>query len=296
MKKLFFILMFIALTLSIQKSYCIDTAAASYMPLQVGNVWVYGSYSFPFGGNYIFSLKITGTSVYNGHLYFNFLKSPGNQVTYVRYDSVSNILRSYGGACSWLVQERNMDSLWARLNDSAYYNCDLRYRCTDTSNVTIFNQSRKRKTFYQSTINTYNSRTYAKNIGLIFDYYDNKLQTTYVNINGYVINGAVYGDTAMVTGINQTGTEIPDKFSLSQNYPNPFNPSTNIKFQIPKSGFVKLIIFDVLGKEVQIIVNQQLSPGSYEADFDGRSLPSGVYYYKLEAGDFTETKKMVLIK
>ncbi len=89
---------------------------------------------------------------------------------------------------------------------------------------------------------------------------------------------------------------ISDKFSLSQNYPNPFNPATNIQFQIPKAGFVKLAIFDVLGKEIQTLVNQQLSAGRYEVDFDGTSLPSSVYYYKLETGEYSETKKMVLIK
>jgi hypothetical protein len=65
---------------------------------------------------------------------------------------------------------------------------------------------------------------------------------------------------------------------------------------MPKQGYVKITVFDVLGKEVQTLVNKQLSPGIYEADFDGSNLPSGVYYYKLEAGDYKETKKMVLIK
>lgn len=97
-------------------------------------------------------------------------------------------------------------------------------------------------------------------------------------------------------GINQISSEIPNEFSLSQNYPNPFNPTTNIKFQIPMAGFVKLIIYDALGKEIQTLVNEQLSPGTYEVDFDGSNQPSGVYFYKLESGTFTETKKMVLVK
>lgn len=97
-------------------------------------------------------------------------------------------------------------------------------------------------------------------------------------------------------GLTNISNELADQFSLSQNYPNPFNPATNIKFQIPKSGLVKLTIFDALGKEVQTLVNQQLSHGTYSADFDGSNLPSGVYYYRIEAGSFTETKKMVLLK
>lgn len=89
---------------------------------------------------------------------------------------------------------------------------------------------------------------------------------------------------------------VASAFSLSQNYPNPFNPVTNIKFQIPEEGFIKLSVFNVLGREIQTIVNQQLSPGSYSVDFNGSNLPSGVYYYRFETNSVTETRKMVLIK
>jgi photosystem II stability/assembly factor-like uncharacterized protein len=91
-------------------------------------------------------------------------------------------------------------------------------------------------------------------------------------------------------------SELPQSFELLQNYPNPFNPNSKFKFQMPKSEFVKLKVYDALGKEIQTLVNEQLSPGTYEVDFDGSNLPSGVYYYKLEAGSFTKTRKMVLIK
>jgi photosystem II stability/assembly factor-like uncharacterized protein len=109
-------------------------------------------------------------------------------------------------------------------------------------------------------------------------------------------NGGITYKQIFVQGINNIGGEIPTSYSLSQNYPNPFNPTTNIKFQIPKSGLVKLALYNTLGKEVETLVNHQLSPGTYEVDFDGSRLSSGVYYYKLETGDFTDTKKMVLIK
>ncbi|MBK7255618.1 MAG: T9SS type A sorting domain-containing protein [Ignavibacteria bacterium] len=99
-----------------------------------------------------------------------------------------------------------------------------------------------------------------------------------------------------VIGINNIAGSVPEKFSLSQNYPNPFNPVTNLEFGISKLGFVSLKVFDVLGKEVVTLVNEKLSPGIYEAEFDGSSLSSGIYFYKLEAGDFIETKRMILIK
>ena len=88
-------------------------------------------------------------------------------------------------------------------------------------------------------------------------------------------------------GIQNVSTEIPDGFSLKQNYPNPFNPVTNIKFSVPKTGIVKLKVYDILGKEVAVLVDKQLNAGSYQADFNGSNFSSGVYFYKLEAEGFT---------
>src|SRR5690606_25293751 len=97
-------------------------------------------------------------------------------------------------------------------------------------------------------------------------------------------------------GITQIGSEIPERFTLEQNYPNPFNPATNIKFSIPKGSFVKLAVYDMLGREVAKLVNSELQAGTYNYDFDGSKLSSGVYFYKLESNSFSETKKMMLIK
>jgi hypothetical protein len=100
----------------------------------------------------------------------------------------------------------------------------------------------------------------------------------------------------MINSVSKIGNSVPDKFSLSQNYPNPFNPSTNIKFQIANNKYVLLKVFDVIGREVQTLVNEKLKPGEYEVTFDGSALPSGVYFYKLTAGEFTQTKKLILLK
>ena len=105
------------------------------------------------------------------------------------------------------------------------------------------------------------------------------------------------------TFINPISTETPSKYSLSQNYPNPFNPTTVIRFNI--SGFpvktsgndkVVLKVYDIMGREVQTLVNERLQPGTYEVSFDGSLLNSGVYFYKLITDGFTETKKMLMIK
>jgi hypothetical protein len=91
-------------------------------------------------------------------------------------------------------------------------------------------------------------------------------------------------------------SDLPTAYSLEQNYPNPFNPSTKIQFSISNSQPVTLKVFDVLGNEVATLVNEELTPGIYQYNFDASNLSSGVYYYKLRAGNFTETKKMILIR
>jgi len=122
-------------------------------------------------------------------------------------------------------------------------------------------------------------------------------------ISAVVISGA---DTvsifwnAIVTYINPTSIVenyiSPDRFYLYQNYPQPFNPTTTIKYQIPKTSFVTLKVFDALGKEVATLVNEEKTSRSYEVEFDGSNLSSGIYFYKLKAGNFFETKKMILLK
>ena len=83
---------------------------------------------------------------------------------------------------------------------------------------------------------------------------------------------------------------------LYQNYPNPFNPNTIFKFDVAKKGLVRIVIYDVLGKEVEELVNSELNPGTYQTDWNGANFASGIYFYSLTSGDFSQTKKMVLIK
>jgi photosystem II stability/assembly factor-like uncharacterized protein len=97
-------------------------------------------------------------------------------------------------------------------------------------------------------------------------------------------------------GIQTIGNEVPESYTLSQNYPNPFNPTTKIRFGISKTDNVEIKVFDLLGREIAVLVNEQLQPGTYEAEWVAGNYPSGIYYYKLVSGGFTETKKMVLVK
>lgn len=110
----------------------------------------------------------------------------------------------------------------------------------------------------------------------------------------------VYMDDVSLTynpiGIKNISTEQPNKYELFQNYPNPFNPVTMVKYQIPRSSFVTLKIYDILGNEIAELVTRKQDFGTYAVDFDASALASGIYFCTLTAGEFTETKKIVLVK
>jgi len=110
----------------------------------------------------------------------------------------------------------------------------------------------------------------------------------------------VYGTTFSVTQPIITdltnSTTVPKEFQLYQNYPNPFNPVTSIKFDIPKSSLVKIKVYDITGKEITELVNQEMSAGVYETTWEASGFASGVYFYKITAGDFNKVLKMVLVK
>jgi photosystem II stability/assembly factor-like uncharacterized protein len=99
-----------------------------------------------------------------------------------------------------------------------------------------------------------------------------------------------------ITNINTISSQTPENYSVSQNYPNPFNPKTNIRYQISKTGFVSLRVYDISGKEVNILVNDNQSAGTYQVSFDGSNFSSGIYYYTLSTENFRETRKMILVK
>ena len=115
-----------------------------------------------------------------------------------------------------------------------------------------------------------------------------------VGVGDAILKGGVGGTLGIKEKSQNT---FPNSFVLSQNYPNPFNPSTKIEFVIPKSSFVNLKVYDVLGREVAILVNEEKQPGIYEVNFDASGFSSGVYFYRLRAGsNYSITQKMVLLK
>jgi len=131
-----------------------------------------------------------------------------------------------------------------------------------------------------------------------------------ISANGYwvlTITDNATGDTGLlkawcliiktdVSGSTNETIELPNTYRLYQNYPNPFNPVTKIKYGLPKNGNVKLTVYDELGKEVAVLADGYTQANTYEAEFNATNLPSGVYYYKLDADGFSDSKKMIIIK
>lgn len=116
---------------------------------------------------------------------------------------------------------------------------------------------------------------------------------SYVTSSGFDFITIKYSQTV---GVNQISGNLPEKFLLEQNYPNPFNPNTNIRYTIEEAGYTSLTVYNSVGIEISTLISENLQAGSYSAEFNAENYPSGVYYYKLTSGDFTQVKKMILLK
>ena len=130
----------------------------------------------------------------------------------------------------------------------------------------------------------------GQRVYIAFRYYLPVQEALWCNIDDMFI-----GNRSTI-GINTISESVPEQFILNQNYPNPFNPVTHLEFGISKLGFVSLNVYDMLGKEVKTLVNESLLPGIYRYDFDASGLANGIYFYTLNAGGYSDTKKMLLIK
>ena len=142
----------------------------------------------------------------------------------------------------------------------------------------------------------FNGKTYYFNRweGLGNGSYTGTNQIAEITMYGFISQKAFY-DTVDV-GISNYNSSIPDKFALYQNYPNPFNPSTLIKFDIASSSAASLIVYDLLGQEIESLVDQVLAPGTYQYSFNASKYPSGIYYYRIKTDEFTEVRKMIYLK
>jgi hypothetical protein len=141
--------------------------------------------------------------------------------------------------------------------------------------------------------------TNVSHCSVILDTLTNSLKMWYTGNDaapGYGTVQVGYATASFITGISVTNQVSPDNFSLKQNYPNPFNPSTTIEFTLPNPEYVKLKVYNILGKAVSTLVSRKLNQGNHTYTFDGKNLASGLYYYRIQAGKFQDMKKMILLK
>ncbi|MFZ4590731.1 MAG: T9SS type A sorting domain-containing protein [Ignavibacteria bacterium] len=301
MKSLFYYISLIVFILMIQN----NVYSQMNFPLQVGNKFVYfceQSSTYPGGGNtsyYKSSVRVLKDSIFNNHKYF-FMNAYPNQGynIWVRFDTLSKSILKYDSAntCPYYYKEKLIDSLGMLSGTANSCSGDnFNWMRIDT----IYNKIGMTKAFWRFLVPTQYLINYNSNFGII-SYESHMSMGAYssnlnANMTGCFINGIKYGDTA-TTYINTISTNIPKEFKLSQNYPNPFNPMTKVKFSIVKAGDVKIVVYDVMGREVQTLLNERLNAGTYEVKFDGSGLTSGVYFYRLTTAGFAETKRMLLIK
>ncbi len=263
-----------------------------------GNSWSQmnsGSYA-----RNVTSLIVTGSVVYAGTssygVYFSFLN--GNSWTQIGSGLGTAIINdlAYGNnalyaACNKGLQSTtNNGANWVQLN-SALANTQVQALSMLGPNIFI---SAQNKVHFTS-----NNGTSWQDITAGLPSNPNVLSLAYNDtyIFAGLSTGAVYRLLlSSVIGIEPISSNVPAEYSLKQNYPNPFNPETKFRFDIKQAGLVKLRIIDAAGKEISTLVNSQLKAGEYEFKWNAANLPSGVYFYTLESGSYTETRKMVLVK
>ncbi len=209
--------------------------------------------------------------------------------TYDSHNNMTTVLSENWGSGVWSNSYRStytydlMDNLLTKLSESW------------TIGLWV-NDSRETYT-YDITSNavTGKAEKWENNAWVNNQYGSLTLTSNYKNNNLYVSG---YNCNVTYTQFTDVKDELNNSlvFALNQNYPNPFNPSTNINFTLPKTEFVTLKIYDILGKEITTLINEELNAGNHTKIWDAKNLSSGVYFYKLQAGKFTETKKMVLVR
>jgi hypothetical protein len=259
-------------------------------PVSVINIW--------FGG----TMANTGQVIYSSNSGSSWAtaNTPGNQLVHSIY-----FLNAQTGFCSGnhVLKSTDGGRMWAQQN---YPGSGIFYSFSGIAGFLWYSSGNQ--IYYSSNQGETFALQYTAPSGgnyrqLSFTYEANDNMST---ITGWGVsdNGGVSGYTDNTVGIEPAGNVIPNDFKLFQNYPNPFNPSTKIEFGIPKNSFIELAVYDMRGVLVKKIFKGSIKSGSYSAEFNGANLSSGVYFYRLTAGDpsagsgqvFTETRKMILIK
>jgi len=300
-------------TIQVIKSLPIPDEVLNYYPLAVGNKWVYDYIIDPDdpglpndAGIYIREV-LKDTILANGNLYAKLYDETLNYfaaIIYERVDSSSGKVYRYYEDPTLENNEYVIHDLLAEIEDTITssrnnYGESLFTTVQQTGTFKKWGITKPKKIYqeYSLLMLTY---SLTQEVGLDSLYFIFDFGYGRTDLKGTILNGTVYGDTTVVSVEDET-PNLPTEFSLSQNYPNPFNPSTAIRFTIPsnvkrETSNVTLKVYDILGREIATLVNEEKSAGSYEVEFDATNLSSGVYFYQLRAGGFVDTKKLILIK
>lgn len=298
-------------------TYSIDTNSIKYFPLQVDNEFYYQvvrkiNQSVT---HFQMTTKIERDTIINDKVYFYcsnlpVVVFPGTyRSLWLRADTLTGSLYFLNPNDSCYYHGYTMlDTLSGKLNDCTRFcpgqNDPLCYSSFDTA--TVFGQFVNTKGFHYSFgyggNGTFLKRIYSDGFGILWARYLKVNVTVFsfyyehiFTLIGCKINGVLYGDST-ITNLQNISSELPEKFYLHQNFPNPFNAETSIRLDIVKSEMVILKVYDVLGREINTLVNNFLQPGSYQVKFNASNLTSGVYYYGLQTEKSSYVKKMVLKK
>jgi hypothetical protein len=271
-------------------------------PIKPGNYWVYRDYFYPSGSP--FTMRVLDSTVTIDSLTYNVIKYQTNVVSYrsIRFDSLTNFAvnrldENYpapDNEYKYFKHNGNVGDSWV-VPDPAVPQQNLFVEIFDVGESYVFGELINLYQYYiHDSIYIYNyGEFWTEKFGMIVNE-DDMGQPVEV-LTGCVIDGIVYGDTSTVVGVEEIHNPVK-YFELSQNYPNPFNSSSIIKYSIPISSQVTLKIFNTLGEEIETLVNEEKPAGSYSVKFDGNKLPSGVYIYRLTAGNYSAARKLVLLK
>jgi hypothetical protein len=286
LKNKIFLINYLFLSLTIVQSQTIN----GFFPLSVSNKWYF---YLPGNGDSIRTILNVSKDT---------LMSDGKSYAKIdRYEKMDT---------RWTLTEgylylRQMGNIVYQYPDSVFFDFDW----TDSTSIedlpvpfntvkvdTLIVFSQYRKTYFLYIMDPYEYVSYTDSIGFnalyALTWRDWAGVTRY--LKGCIINGVTYGE--IVTNLELIKDNLPRQFELAQNYPNPFNPKTLIEFYLPTNEFVTLKIFNIKGQLIKTLVNSYKQPGKYKIFFERENIASGVYYYQLVAGEYTNTKMMVLLK
>lgn len=294
MKK-FYRLIYLLFLFSSETLYSQTDSVLAYMPLEIGNKWQYKVHKIVHGPPstdttiyYSFILVERDTIMPNGYQY-QVIKSSDFTTKYIHLDSVTACVYEYANDSSRGIKT---DSL--RCSEGDWFGRDRFCEFIDTATILNYQTWMMGISWIAPDISL--AHTLAMDIGMIYQYRFESYGWGIKWISNLVyakINGVDFGE--IVNSQNDIKNELTG-FYLQQNYPNPFNLSTTISYSVPEIEFITLKVYDVLGSEIATLVNEEKLAGSYQMNFDATALPSGIYFYRLQAGDFIQTKKMILMK